>query len=708
MSYRQNSDGLDPSVAFYDQASNSFIEPVPVSAAESSPLPQPQPQPNSPAQADEDDDGSRSDAGSGFLARPLEIEEHEGYLEEEVRIELDAQQHEADWRRRPKTEPPNPEPQQTPPQPPPLIIGAPLGRNLTAIEAATRLVSQWEGIHQSTLQSTPGAASPILEELTRARTQLAALTAEQQQRFSTSPLAGGSQNSIATPLNSLDAHKSAAIASRIRFLADSLEDSHFPPERANISAAISLYRTARVPYSANWALLYAGHLVDFAPTYASFTADRAARLDRYARLHGEGWLWVEPPLAREPGGPTFFSARRGTFLPENDTSYDMGHYSVTMSFRRMKSLVYRGALVTNTSRKRKPDLLSRSSDDEGVMSDEEQWPARFPDGDPDASGSSPSADSPGLPPSAHDADVKPATHLRRNRPSRHPLMARDPAAPTLHFRLLLDSGATLPLIYDRDVRALGIRRKTYAAVSRVNVETATDQMATWLYEMQVSVVDTQTCEPLVSSTSPVWPAEEHALGGVTLVMTRPSPKLDGTASFSSPCGGMDAVAKTVDGETTFLEEAKHLIDLAEGRDYGRLSGLLPFKACYVQATPGLRTMWMGEDRRDVLGAQRMPGQMRWAPGTGRVCDPGHPRDLWKTVCRDNNGRPALLRMAHGETALVGGEQGARMVDVEEKDWKGRSEVLVVDRNGTRKKHIIEPRSLDQQQSKSQHAKKQKM
>ncbi|GKT92047.1 hypothetical protein Ct61P_09897 [Colletotrichum tofieldiae] len=689
MSYRQNSDGLDPSVAFYDQASNSFIEPVPVSAAESSPLPQPQPQPNSPAQADEDDDGSRSDAGSGFLARPLEIEEHESYLEEEVRIELDAQQHEADWRRRPKTEPPNPEPQQTPPQPPPLIIGAPLGRNLTAIEAATRLVSQWEGIHQSTLQSTPGAASPILEELTRARTQLAALTAEQQQRFSTSPLAGGSQNSIATPLNSLDAHKSAAIASRIRFLADSLEDSHFPPERANISAAISLYRTARVPYSANWA---------FSTPATSSTSPRPTPPSPP----------TAPPASTATPASTAKDGSGGTFLPENDTSYDMGHYSVTMSFRRMKSLVYRGALVTNTSRKRKPDLLSRSSDDEGVMSDEEQWPARFPDGDPDASGSSPSADSPGLPPSAHDADVKPATHLRRNRPSRHPLMARDPAAPTLHFRLLLDSGATLPLIYDRDVRALGIRRKTYAAVSRVNVETATDQMATWLYEMQVSVVDTQTCEPLVSSTSPVWPAEEHALGGVTLVMTRPSPKLDGTASFSSPCGGMDAVAKTVDGETTFLEEAKHLIDLAEGRDYGRLSGLLPFKACYVQATPGLRTMWMGEDRRDVLGAQRMPGQMRWAPGTGRVCDPGHPRDLWKTVCRDNNGRPALLRMAHGETALVGGEQGARMVDVEEKDWKGRSEVLVVDRNGTRKKHIIEPRSLDQQQSKSQHAKKQKM
>ncbi|KZL86436.1 hypothetical protein CI238_02581 [Colletotrichum incanum] len=711
MSYHQNSEEFDPSVTGYDQASNSSFEPAPVSAPESSPsprLPQPQPQPNSPAQDEGDDDVSRSD--TDILARQLAIEQHEAYLEEEVRIELHAQQHEADWRRRPKTEPPSPERQQTPSQSPPLIIGAPLGRNLTAIEAATRLVSQWEAILQSTLQSTPEAASPILEELTRARTQLAALKAEQQQRSSSSifPLEGDSQNIVTTPLNSLDAHKSAAMASRIQFLADSLEDSHFPPERANISAAISLYHTARIPYSANWALLYAGHLVDFAPTYASFTADRAARLDRYARLHGEGWLWLEPPLAREPGGPTFFSARRGTFLPENDTSYDMGHYSVTMSFRRMKNLVYRRAAVTNMSRKRKHGHLAQSSDNEETMSDEEQWPAHFSDIDSDASDSAACTNSPRILPSAHRAGIKPATHLRRNRPSRHPLMARDPAAPTLHFRLLLDSGATLPLIYDRDARALGIRRNTYAAVSRINVETATDQMATWLYEMQVSVVDTQTCEPLVSSTSPVWPTEEHALGGVTLVMTRPSPRLDGVASFSSPCGGMNAVAKTVDGKTTFLEEAKNLIDSAEGRDYGRLSGLLPFKVCYVQATPGLRTMWMGEDRRDVLGAQRMPGQMRWAPGTGRVCDPGHPRDLWKAVCKEDNGRPALLRMAHGETALSDGEQGARMVDVEEKDWKGRSEVLIVDKNGIRKKHIIEPRSLDQQRLKMQHAEKQKI
>ncbi|EFQ30822.1 uncharacterized protein GLRG_05966 [Colletotrichum graminicola M1.001] len=455
MSYHQNSGDIDPIISGHDETGNSSGGPAPSSVPETSPSTQSsQPQPSSPVSAEEDDDGSRSDVSSDLAARQLAVEGHEEHLREQVRVELDAQDRESAWRRRLQT--PIPQPQQTPSQPPPLIIGAPLGKNLTAIEAATRLVSQWEAIHESALQSTPEAASPILEELTQARDQLAAVMAQQQQAssLSASTLGGETQNPVVTPLNSLDAHKAAAIASRIELLTDSLEDSHFPPERANIAAAVSLYRAARIPYSANWALLYAGHLVDFAPTYASFTADRADRLDRYARLHGEGWLWIEPPLAREPDGPTFFSARRGTFLPEHDTSYDMGHYSVTMSFRRMKNLVYRGAPVADASGKRKHDRLSRGGDDdEGMIKAGGDWPACLSDEDPDA-------------PDDILPEPVPSSALRASRPSRHPRMTRDHAAPTLHFRMLLDSGATLPLIYDRDARALGIRRANYAASSK--------------------------------------------------------------------------------------------------------------------------------------------------------------------------------------------------------------------------------------------------
>ncbi|KAK1672287.1 hypothetical protein BDP55DRAFT_588366, partial [Colletotrichum godetiae] len=553
----------------------------------------------------------------------------------------------------------NPQTSHTQPQTLPLVIGAPLGKNLSVVEAARRLVSQWEAIHESTLSSNPEAAGPILEELNQTRAQLDALTAQQHGEDTHNLLLDDPyQDPALTPLNSLQAHKEEAIASRINFLTDSLPDSSFPPEHANITAAISLYRASRIPYSANWALIYAGHLVDFAPNYVSFTADRDAG------------------AAPSP----FFSARKSTFLPETDSAYDMGHYSVTMSFRRMKSLAYCGAepLLRSMSMSKKRKCENRDDEEEAAMLSLKDWPTSIAedvsDEEYDDADTASDSDLPGFPPRC-------PRNLRKNRPSRHPHMARDSSAPTLHFRTLLDSGSTLPMLYNRDARALGIHRASYAAVSRIAVETASDKMAIWLYEMEVAVVDTATCEPLVSASSPVWPAEELMLGGITLVMVRNSPKA-GSDSFSSPGGGTDAIAKTTaEGKTTFLEKATSLIDIAEGRDYGRLSGLLPFKVCYMQSTPGLRTIWMGEDRRDVLGAHRMPGQMRWAPGTGTVCDPGHPRETWKTACGDDDGRPALLHMAHEEAVSGYGEQRASLVDVEEKRWKGRSEVTVTDKNG---------------------------
>ncbi|EXF74564.1 hypothetical protein CFIO01_12287 [Colletotrichum fioriniae PJ7] len=672
------------------------------------------------------DDGNHEEAdlcSPEEFARRLEVEAHERYLNEQIRIELETQEREAMWHRRMQAESlNNPHTSQAPSQTPPLVVGAPLGKNLTVLEAARRLVVQWEAIHESTLSSNPDAAGPILEELTQARAQLDVLTAHQQRHHGEEdthvPPLDLDEDSATTPLNSLQAHKDQAIASRVKFLTDSLSDSSFPPERANITAAISLYRASRIPYSANWALIYAGQLVDFAPTYASFTADRADRLARYSCLHGKGWLWIEPPLARDAGGgpSPFFSARKSTFLPETDSAYDMGHYSVTMSFRRMKSLAYCGAepLLRSmaVSKKRKHEERD-DNDEEAATVNLKDWPVVAENQEYDDLDAASDSDLPRFPPrcvrrpkspassssSSSRAGIKPPSALRRNRPSRHPHMARDPSAPTLHFRTLLDSGATLPMLYNRDARALGIERGSYAAVSRISIDTASDTVATWLYEMEVAVVDTVTCEPLVSASSPVWPAEQPMLGGITLVMVRGSPK---AGSFTSPNGEAGAVAETSEaGKTTFLEKATSLVDIAEGRDYGRLSGLLPFKVCYVQSTPGLRTIWMGEDRRDVLGAHRMPGQMRWAPGTGKVCDPGHPREVWKTVCRDDEGRPAVLRMEHEEAVVVSGygEKGASLVDVEEKGWKGRSEVTVTDKKGVRVRHVIEPRTLDSQREK---------
>jgi hypothetical protein len=61
-----------------------------------------------------------------------------------------------------------------------------------------------------------------------------------------------------------------------------------------------------------------------------------------------------------------------------------------------------------------------------------------------------------------------------------------------------------------------------------------------------------------------------------------------------------------------------LVFPGESKDVGggdhvpdRLSGLLPFHVCYLSGAPGTFKLWMGEDRRDVLGAGRLPGMMRY-------------------------------------------------------------------------------------------------
>ncbi|CAI0655673.1 unnamed protein product, partial [Colletotrichum noveboracense] len=197
----------------------------------------------------DDGDNSASDDNSPMLDYDA-AKENELQLIEQARIEQETQDIEANWRRRLRTS------TSTPSDASSLVIGAPLGKNLTAIEAASRLVTQWEAIYDQTLSSTPAGAPSVLESLTQARNQLAALQSSVTE-------------DVETPLNSLQDHKQTSIASRIQTLEAALEESTFPPEHANLSAAISLYRTSRIPYSSNWAIIYAGHLVDFAPTYTS-------------------------------------------------------------------------------------------------------------------------------------------------------------------------------------------------------------------------------------------------------------------------------------------------------------------------------------------------------------------------------------------------------------------------------------------------------
>lgn len=325
--------------------------------------------------------------------------------------------------------------------------------------------------------------------------------------------------------------RAKAIGERLDLLRHILESSEFPPERTNIEAAISGYESGDILCSSSYTIIWAGQIVDRCSDYASFVADRDERLDRYFAEYGEGWLWYEPPLSGDRGdvlrGPSAV-LKKGVCLEDRkiwrDKSENMGHYRLTMGFRRRKAAVAREA---------------------GGAA---PWPRRS------------------------------SRSSRKSRGSITVPSNPDPDGPRIFFEMLLDSGATLPCIYEADLAKLQIDPKNYAAQGARLIATAENVSRMKMYELDVGVYSADGSS-LVTSDRPIWPSEPDVLGGIVPVVA-----LAGTAhSDSSPNSAPD-----------------------------RLSGLLPFHVCYWSSAPGNFKMWLGEDRREVLGAGRLPGQMRLA------------------------------------------------------------------------------------------------
>lgn len=51
--------------------------------------------------------------------------------------------------------------------------------------------------------------------------------------------------------------------------------------------------------------------------------------------------------------------------------------------------------------------------------------------------------------------------------------------------------------------------------------------------------------------------------------------------------------------------------LASNAGKDRLSGMIPFLACYISSVPTRNLLLLGEDRNDVVGAHKTPGQRKW-------------------------------------------------------------------------------------------------
>ncbi len=201
--------------------------------------------------------------------------------------------------------------------------------------------------------------------------------------------------------------------------------------------------------------------------------------------------------------------------------------------------------------------------------------------------------------------------------NREPFFKRDPTdisrvdcqqdGPRLAFRSLLDSGATYPTLHTEDLKMLGIDGNEYGAQSVETLMTANGPIFTRLFELFVSVLD-ENGKQLVDANDPVYCFNHPYLGGLCPVVETPS-------------------ALQYDGNG---------IEIAT-----RLSGLLPFVACYVSSTPTRNMLFLGEDRNDVLGSHRMPGQKKWSIEMPPIV-PGLPFDRYDNPKISFNHRKGMI------------------------------------------------------------------
>ncbi|KAM0430511.1 hypothetical protein ACHAPT_005860 [Fusarium lateritium] len=365
------------------------------------------------------------------------------------------------------------------------------------------------------------------------------------------------ENSV--PVDQLESTKRQRIQERIRLLEDTLERNECPTANINIRAAIKAYEEEAIQCWDLWTLFYAGHLVDVCMSYDSFTHNRAERLDGYYYQHGPGWLWYEPPLS--PAADHNPSLMAATWAqPSRDSNTLSGgcnqSWDITMGFRRVRGFHSRDGTV------------------------------------------------PGPAPGAAGKFLAYKTRVRgvpKPQPREDCWVEDDEMAPRCFFLMQLDSGATNPCLYNTDLDIIGIDRKLYPPQTSIYVNTANSDARASVYEMRVDVCR-HDGQSLVGD-NPVWPEERRELGGIVPVMVL----VDGLDNDAGPLDHVEIKLRRDRGED--VSEAALAVRKKNPKD-ARLSGMLPFQVCYFAGAPGM-DIWFGEDRRDVLGADRMPGQRRW-------------------------------------------------------------------------------------------------
>ncbi|KAK8104153.1 uncharacterized protein PG998_011186 [Apiospora kogelbergensis] len=314
-----------------------------------------------------------------------------------------------------------------------------------------------------------------------------------------------------------------AIAGRLSTLRKELESDRCDAESANIRAAIAGYESGQIVCSEQFTLIYDGHIVDTCPSYSSFCVDREERLDRYSQQYGSGWLWHEPPLVGGGNSSNIGAevhAKKGFCLYQiQHNKYEgFGVWPISMRFVTSEDKVRRANASTA-----KPIAKGRKRKRRNDDAQEEK----------------------------NSTPLKPCT-----------------------FKMMLDTGATFPMLRAGDLTRLGIDPDTYAAQGVIPVATSNGTVPMRLYELYVGIGSALVSGAETGSESTYetgFPLEKGAVGGLCPVL--------------------------VSGLTED-EDEEYPDQLWETR----LSGIMPFKACYVSSVPTAGRIWMGENRRDVLGA----------------------------------------------------------------------------------------------------------
>ena len=436
-----------------------------------------------------------------------------------------------------------------------------------------------------------------------------------------------------------------------------MNNTESPEGWENIQGVIDGYTDGSIPCWEKWTLVYGGRIVDTCPNYESFTQDRKQRLDHYLEQYGKGWLWFEPPLAPKDNiqPDRLLAATWAQPKGRRSNVWDgESGWEITMGFRRVK---------TFHSREGKPDVL--------VTGDA----TKVEDPANEGSKNDPTAKR-----RRSSCKVLPYVPTGRPKPKKSEKWVvrdddDDDEGIRCFFLMQLDSGASLPCLYKDDLRVLGIDPASYPAQSQVNLFTANGSMRSPIYELRVDVCR-YNGQSLVGD-NPVWPQERHEIGGITPVAVLNSehpPKGSSGALSLEELRVREKRGEDV-SEEALAKRYKKTADC-------RLSGLLPFRCCYLGGAPGMR-LWLGEDRRDVLGADRMPGQRRYEPFKQSKL-PKAPVDLGSLE------RPNItFEHEVGDTWIV---------DKDIEDRTGAS-IMTVKSDFKTQIHRLEPRKLPSQQPK---------